>query len=152
MDKTLITNNKAHINYFEIDKYECGIVLKGNEVKSLFNSQANITDSYVLISHDEAYIVNMYIAPYEKHNTFYKILPTRRRKLLLNKSEIIKISHQIKKYHLTLIPTIAYVKNNKIKINVILAKHKKSHDKRNDIKNKQNDRYLSKVAKYIKQI
>lgn len=131
--KVLVINKKANFNYNVLDTYEAGIELKGVEVKSLQSKNASINESYITFKKDEAYILNMHIAPYENGNIF-NVDPNRTRKLLLHKHEIIKLQLQIKKDSITLIPLKIYWKKNKIKVLIGLAKGKNVVDKRNTIK------------------
>ena len=89
-DKLLVNNSKAKFLYFLEDFLECGIELKGSEIKSIRKNGASLHDSYVIIRNEEAFILNMNIAPYEQGNMFNHE-PNRTRKLLLHKNEIIKI-------------------------------------------------------------
>lgn len=143
--KLLLPNKKINLNYFVIDSYECGIVLKGNEIKSLVKSNASIDQAFAVTSiNDEIYLINMYIKPFENNNTFKKIDPTRRRKLLLNKQEIIKIKYLVQKQKLVLIPIEIYLLNRHIKVKLGLCKHKMQSDKRLDIKKRDMDRVIKK--------
>ncbi|MGL5591229.1 MAG: SsrA-binding protein SmpB [Mycoplasmoidaceae bacterium] len=134
--KIILKNKKASFNYFILDKYEAGIELKGVEVKSIYNKKLSLDESYVTISKGEVWIVNMHISPYEQGNR-YNQDPLRKRKLLLHKKEILKISTRIKKEGLTLIPTMLYWSGKKIKVEIGLAKGKKLHDKRDSLKKKE---------------
>ncbi|WPL38437.1 SsrA-binding protein SmpB [Malacoplasma iowae] len=131
--KILVFNKKANFNYTISDTYEAGIELKGVEVKSLQSKNASINESYITFIKNEAFIINMHIAPYENGNIF-NVDQDRRRKLLLHKHEIIKLQLQIKKDSITLVPLKVYWKRNKIKVLIGLAKGKNVVDKRNTIK------------------
>ncbi len=131
--KILVINKKANFNYTISDTYEAGIELKGVEVKSLQSKNASINESYITFVKNEAYIINMHIAPYENGN-IYNVDQDRRRKLLLHKHEIIKLQLQIKKDSITIVPLKVYWKKNKIKVLIGLAKGKNVVDKRNTIK------------------
>ncbi|MDR3163815.1 MAG: SsrA-binding protein [Mycoplasmataceae bacterium] len=141
--KILFSNKKINLNYLILERYECGIVLEGSEVKSLINANGSIDEAFAIISNQQLYIINMYIAPY-LYNTTAKIDSYRRRKLLMHKNEIQKISYQIKKQHLTLVPAKIYIQNNVIKIEIALAKHKNSKDKRETIKDRDAKRETKK--------
>jgi SsrA-binding protein len=144
MSRIIFPNKKINLNYHVIDTYEAGISLKGNEVKSLVSGNGNIDESFGIISKNkEMFLLNMYIPPFQHDSKIDKLEPTRKRKLLLNKDEIKKIDYQIKKEKLTIIPTKVYFKNDKIKIELAIAKHKNIKDKRYDIK-KRNDERISK--------
>ena len=131
--KTLATNRKARHEYFIEETYECGIELKGTEVKSIRQGKVNLTDGYASVDNSEVFIKQVHISPYEQGNSFYKLDPMRPRKLLLHKSEIRKLigATTIKGY--SLIPLNMYLKNGKVKVELALAKGKKLYDKRDTI-------------------
>jgi SsrA-binding protein len=128
--KVLIKNKKAWHEYFIEDKYEAGIALVGNEVKSIRAGSANIKDAYVRIKDGEAFIYNMHISPYEKASSWSTQEPLRVRKLLLHKREIIKLLSFVMQKGFTLVPLTVYLKKGKVKIEVGAAKGKKLYDKR----------------------
>jgi SsrA-binding protein len=132
--KILFTNKKFNLNYQADAKYECGIVLVGNEIKSLVQANAGIDEAFGIIRNGQLYLLNMYIAKYEHANTFTKYNPTKKRKLLLHKHEITNIDYLLKKKKYLLIPTKVYFHHHKIKIELCLAKHKNAHDKRQTLK------------------
>lgn len=131
--KLLVSNKNAHRNYFIEDEFEAGIVLHGTEVKSLSHAQANMNDAYVYIKDGEAFILNMYIAPFKEGNRS-NVDPYATRKLLLHKSQILKLTQWATKDSLTIVPIKAYWSQGHIKILIGLGKGKKLHDKREDIK------------------
>ena len=131
--KVEIINKKAYFNCFISQEIESGIVLKGTEIKSVKKGSVNITDSFIRIKNNEAYIINMFIEKYDEGNIFNHN-PTRERKLLLHKKEIKKLEAEITKDNYTLIPLKLYLKNNKAKLLIALAKGKKIYDKRESIK------------------
>lgn len=133
--KILTTNKNANRNYEILDKYEAGIELFGTEVKSISKANCSINEAYITFIHNEAFIINMHVAPYE-HGNIQNKDPYRNRKLLLNKREILKIDFQHKKDRLTVIPLKVYWSKGKIKIEIALARGKKLHDKREDMKKK----------------
>lgn len=141
--KTLVTNKNAFRNYEIIDTYEAGIELFGTEVKSIAKANCSIDNCYVTFIKNEAYIINMHVAPYEQGNIQNKD-PLRNRKLLLHKNEILKIGFNVKKDRLTCIATKVYWSKRKIKIQIALAKGKKLHDKRMDLKKKDQMKELRK--------
>lgn len=144
--KVITTNRKAHFNYFLSDFLECGIELKGTEIKSLRNNNANINDAYVIIKNNEAYILNMFIAQYDKGNIFnHEELRTR--KLLLHKKEILKLSYRTVKDGYTIIPTKVYLSKGRCKVEIALAKGKKNFDKRETIKNREEAIKINKAIK-----
>lgn len=142
-----ILNRKARHDYFIKEEYECGIVLKGTEIKSIREGNCNIQDSYGIIKKNELYILNMFIGEYKEGNIFNH-QETRTRKLLMHKKEILKLSNKITLEGYTLIPLKVYFKNNKAKILLGLCKGKKDYDKRESIKERDIKRELEKKIKY----
>lgn len=132
----LIANNKkAYHDYFIEETYEAGIALAGTEVKSLRMGKCSIKESFIGIDHEEVYIYQMHISPYEKGNIFNKN-PLRTRKLLLHKYEINKLIGKQKVKGYTLVPLKVYFKDSLVKIEIGLARGKKLYDKRDDIAKK----------------
>ena len=144
--KVLITNKKAHFNYFLSDFLECGIELSGTEIKSIKNHGCSINEAFVVIKNNEAFIINMNIAPYEKGN-IYNHDPLRNRKLLLHKQEILKLNNKVIRDGYTLIPTKVYLKKGMCKIEIALGKGKKLYDKRETIKQRDDERHIAKALK-----
>lgn len=140
-----IRNPDAYRNYDISEKIECGIVLKGSEIKSIRSGNSSLKDSYGIIKNGECYILNMYIKPYE--NGMFNPEPTRNRKLLLHKREIIKIESLIKQQGLSFIPIKMYFKNQNVKILMGLGKGKKLYDKRQDIAKRDVKRKLDRIKK-----
>ena len=141
--KLIAQNKKAHFNYFLSDFTECGIELKGTEIKSLRVSGSSINDSYIVIRNGNAEIINMYIKPYD-HGNLFNHDPLRNRQLLLHKKEIKWFEIKIKQGGFTVVPTRVYFKNGKAKVEIALAKGKKLYDKRETIKQRDLSRELSK--------
>ncbi len=142
-----IENRKARYDYFIEDSYECGIVLKGTEIKSIRDGKANIKDSYGMIKNNELYLLNMHISPYESGNIFNHE-ERRTRKLLVNKKEIFKIKDKVNLEGYTLVPLKIYFKNGKAKVQLAIAKGKKTYDKRETIKQRDIDNYNKKTSQY----
>lgn len=134
-----ILNRKARFNYFIIDEIEAGIELKGTEIKSIRNGKASIEDAYARIKNREVFLTNMFIAKYEEGNRFNHD-ERRERKLLLHKSEIIKLSKKLELDNYTLVPLKLYFKKNHAKILLGLCKGKKLYDKRETIKKRDLER------------
>ncbi|MBQ4526594.1 MAG: SsrA-binding protein SmpB [Clostridia bacterium] len=130
--KVIAQNKKAYHDYFIEEKYECGIELAGTEVKSLRLGQVNIKDSYASVDKGEVWLKGMHISPYEKGNIFNRD-PLRERRLLMHKYEIRKLIGKIKEQGYSLVPTSVYLKGQRIKIELGLAKGKKNYDKREAI-------------------
>ena len=134
--KKLIANNKKVFHdYFIEETYEAGIVLHGTEVKSLRMGKCSIKESFLRIENGDMWIYGMHVSPYEKGNIFNKD-PLRTRKLLLHRSEIMKLVGKVKEKGYTLVPIEVYFKDGKAKIEIGLAKGKKLYDKREDIAKK----------------
>jgi SsrA-binding protein len=131
-EKVLITNRKALHDYFIIETYEVGIALKGTEVKSLRLGNANLQDSFALIKNGEVWLGSMHISPYDQAN-INNHEAKRERKLLLHKKEIRRIYGKLQEKGCTLIPLRIYLKKNTIKVELAIAKGKKSYDKREAI-------------------
>lgn len=130
-----ILNRKARFNYTILKEIECGIELKGTEIKSIRQGSANMSDAYARIKNREIFIINMHISKYEEGNIFNHE-ETRSRKLLLHKKEIIKLEKEIIQNNYTLIPLKLYFVRGKAKILLGLAKGKKLYDKRQSEKEK----------------
>lgn len=146
MSKTIIDNRKARHDYYLLEKFEAGIVLVGTEVKSLRAGRANLKDSYAQIDDGELFLYNMHISPYEQGN-IYNVDPTRKRKLLMHKKEIMRLLGKIKEKGLTLVPTKIYFSRGKVKVEIALAQGKKLHDKRSAQKEKDAQREIDKAMK-----
>ena len=141
-----IKNKKASFDYFIEEEIECGIVLKGTEIKSIRNGQANIKDCYAIIKNNEVFLLNMYIAKYNDASIFNHD-ERRTRKLLLNKKEILKLRDKVEISGYTLVPIKLYFKGNKAKILLGVCKGKKNYDKRESIKEKDIKREIEKSLK-----
>lgn len=128
-----IVNRQANYNYYILETYVAGIVLKGTEIKSIREGKCNIKDSYAIIRNNEAFLINAHISAYEKGNIFNHE-ETRTRKLLLNKKEIYKMRDKVEIEGNTLIPLKIYFVKNKAKIQIGICKGKKNYDKRESIK------------------
>lgn len=133
--KLIANNKKAYHDYFIEEKYECGIELFGTEVKSIRMGRCSIKEAYVSIDHGEAFVEGMNISPYEKGNIFNRD-PLRRKRLLLHKSEINKLTGQVQMKGYTLMPLQVYLKGGRVKLEIGLARGKKLYDKREDLKKK----------------
>ncbi len=141
-----IKNKKAYFDYFIEEEIEAGIVLKGTEIKSIRDGLAHLKDSYAIIRNNEIFLLNMYIGKYSDAGVFNHE-ERRTRKLLLNKSEILKLRDKIEITGYTLVPLKLYFKNNKAKILLGLGKGKKNYDKRESIKKNDIKRELDKTLK-----
>ncbi len=147
MSKTLAKNRRAKHDYFIEEYFEAGIVLEGNEVKSIKQTRVSIKESFCQVRNNEVFIVGMHVTPYEYGNNFSKLDPTRTRKLLLNKVEIRKINQKINEKGYALIPLEVKEVRGLIKVDIGLAKGKKLYDKRQDLKEKDDKRNIERVLK-----
>ena len=127
--KIICLNRKASFNYFFIEFFEAGIVLKGSEVKSLRDGKGSIADSYAIDNNGELYLINSHI-PFYRQSSYNNHDPKSERKLLLKKKEINKLVGKINQEGLTIIPTKLYFLKGKVKIEIAIAKGKKLYDKR----------------------
>ncbi len=131
-----IKNREINFKYEIIEKFECGIELKGTEVKSVRDGMANLKDSFALIRDNEIMLKNMHISPYD-HGNIYNVNPTRDRKLLVHKKEILKMLNYIKQGGYTLVPSRVYTKGRWFKVELCICKGKKLFDKREFLKEKE---------------
>ncbi len=127
-----ILNRRASYDYFIEDRYEAGLALTGTEVKSLRGGHANIREAYARIDGGEAWLWNAHISPYES-GSYTNHDPMRRRKLLLHRRELGQLTGFVKRPGYTLVPLRIYFKNNRAKVEIGVARGKKSYDKREAI-------------------
>ncbi len=140
-------NREAKARYEILERLEAGIVLEGSEVKALRNKvNVSFKDSFVRIEGGEAWLHNLYIAPY-RYASIKPPDPLRKRKLLLHKREILRLYSKVQEKGLTLIPTRLYFKNGKVKVEIALVKGKKLHDRRQELKERAIKRELEREFK-----
>ena len=144
--KILATNKKARHDYFIDEVYECGIELKGTEVKSIRQGRINLKEGYASVDNSEVFLKQVHISPYDQGNRF-NVDPLRTRKLLLHKAEIRKLigATTIKGY--SLVPMSVYLKNGRVKLELGLGKGKKLYDKRQDLAKKDAMRRIESESK-----
>ena len=128
-----IKNKKANYDYFIEESIECGIELKGTEIKSLRKGSADIKDCFAIVKNNEVFLLNMYIAKYEEGNRFNHD-ERRTRKLLLHKKEIKKIKEKVEREGYSLIPIKVYLLRGRAKLLLGVCRGKKNYDKRETIK------------------
>ena len=138
-DKVIATNREAYHNYHILETFEAGIQLMGTEVKSARDGRVNLKDAYVMVRDGEAWMLNAHISPYS-HGNRQNHEPTRDRRLLMHKREIIRLQSKIKEKGLTIVPTKLYFKGNLIKCELGIARGKKLYDKREDEARKTQER------------
>jgi SsrA-binding protein len=142
-----IKNKRASYKYQLGDEFTAGIQLTGTEIKSIRNGKAGIGDAYCRFTGDELYVVNMYIQEYEQ-GTHYNHEPRRVRKLLLNRSELNKIHRKVKNDGVTVVPVLLFISERGFaKLKIAIAKGKKLHDKRDDLKKKDHRREIDRNNK-----
>ncbi|HKL94832.1 MAG TPA: SsrA-binding protein SmpB [Haploplasma sp.] len=144
--KIIARNKTASFNYFLEEKYEAGLKLVGSEIKSIRLGKVSINEAYITFKNNEAFITNMHIAAYEQANR-YNHQETRPRKLLLNKKEIINLVVKSKEQGYSVIPVNLYIKNGLAKVEIALAKGKKDYDKRETLRNRDQEMRMKKVIK-----
>ena len=127
--KILSDNRKARYNYFLFDKYECGLVLTGTEVKSARTGRIQLQDSFAEVTGNEVWLCNAHFSPYS-HGNRANHDAVRRRKLLMHRAEINKLVNKSRDRGFTLVPTKIYLKDGLVKCEIAVAKGKKQHDKR----------------------
>jgi SsrA-binding protein len=139
IQKVIVTNRRATFDYTIDDRFEGGLVLVGSEVKSMRAGKVELVDAYAAVENDELWLRQMYIAPFEQASAFPHE-PRRARKVLVKASEIARIDRAVSRDGMTLIPLRLYFRRGKVKVELGLAKGKKTHDKRADIAAKTADR------------
>jgi SsrA-binding protein len=144
--KTIATNRKAYHDYFLEDTQEAGIVLTGTEIKSVRESRVNLRDSYVQIRGRQAWLVNVHIAPYmagSRENPD----PMRDRKLLLHRQQIVRLEAAVQEKGLTIVALRMYLKDNRAKVEIALARGKHLYDKRESLARKEAQRTVQREMK-----
>jgi SsrA-binding protein len=144
---TIALNKKARFDYFVENEFEAGLVLLGWEVKSLRAGKINLSDAHVIIKYGEAFLLGAQIQPLSTASTHLTPDSTRTRKLLLHKRELNQLIGTVERQGYTLVPLSLYWRKNKVKMKVALAKGKKTHDKRDTIKNRDWDRDRERIMK-----
>ncbi|MDQ1722859.1 MAG: SsrA-binding protein [Pseudonocardiales bacterium] len=142
--KMIAQNKKARHDFLVVDTFECGIVLMGTEVKSLRLGRASLIDGFATIDNGEVFLHNVHIPEYA-FGSWTNHTPRRVRKLLLHKGEILRLIGKIKESGLTLVPLALYFVEGKVKVELALAKGKKTYDKRQDLAKRDADREISRV-------
>ncbi len=144
--KDIAVNRKARFDFHILDVYETGIALKGTDVKSAREGLVTLKDSFGKVDNGEVFLYNMHISPYS-HGSYANADPTRKRKLLLHKNEIERLTGKLSIGGLVLVPLKVYLKGNLIKVELALAKSKKNFDKREAIKKREVERDLKSTLK-----
>lgn len=145
--KAFATHRKARFDYEVLDTFEAGIMLSGQEVKSIRNGKAKLEGAYIIIRGNEVFITGMHITPYQVANTPKDYEPEQIRKLLLSKKEISILDQKTNTDRLTVIPLKLYNHNQKIKVEIAVVRGKKKQDKRNTLKDRDNKREIDRTLK-----
>ncbi len=143
----LAENRKALFNYKELERFQAGIVLTGQEVKSIRSGRLGLAGSFVTLKGEEVFWIGAHIPPYQPKNLQEGYSPERTRKLLLTKPEIKHLIGQARQKGLTMIPTKVYTGGNKIKLEFVLAKGRSKIDKREKIKKREVEREIRRTFK-----
>lgn len=144
--KIVAQNKKARHDYAISESFEAGMVLQGTEVKSIRLGKVNLKDSYAKVENGEVFLYNCHISPYEK-SAYFNHDPERRRKLLLNRREIRKLTGRVEEKGLTLVALKVYFKNGLAKVELGLARGKKVHDRRQDMAKRDAEREMDRAYK-----
>lgn len=146
-DNTIARNKKAYHDYFIDEHLEAGLALQGWEVKSLRAGRGQLLESYVLLRSGEAFLFNCHITPLQSASTHVVADPSRNRKLLLHRHELSRLIGSVERQGYTLMPLALYWKNNRVKVDIGVAKGKKQHDKRATEKAKDWDREKQRILR-----
>jgi SsrA-binding protein len=142
--KVIASNRKARHDYTILDTYEAGVVLVGTEVKSLRLGRASLVDSFATVDDGEVWLRGLHIPEYDR-GTWTNHEPRRTRKLLLHKSEILRLIGKTKESGLSLVPLAMYFKDGKVKVEIGLGRGKKAYDKRQALAKRDAEREISKA-------
>lgn len=144
--KIVAANRRALHDYFIDERFEAGIVLTGTEIKSIREGRINLREGYARITGDEAWLLNVHIAPYE-HGNRYNHEPLRERKLLLHRNEISSLVAKVRQRGYTMVPLSVYLKHGKAKIELGLARGKREYDKRESISRREAQRDIDRALR-----
>jgi SsrA-binding protein len=146
-DPRIADNKKALFNYHIEERYECGMVLEGWEVKALREGKVQLTDGYVLIREGELFLIGCQVNPLRTASTHVRADSARIKKLLLHKEEIQRLIGKVEQKGFTLVPLNLHWKNGRVKCEIALAKGKAEHDKRDTIKEREGKREVERAMK-----
>jgi SsrA-binding protein len=147
-DQVAIRNRRARYDYHVLDSFECGIVLAGSEVKSIRAGHANLQDGYARVEHGEVWLHGMHISPYEFSTG--DLEPVRPRKLLLHRKQIDELARATAERGVTLVPLRVYFKDGRAKVELAVAKGKRSYDKRRAIAERDAKRETERAMKGLR--
>ncbi len=144
---TKATNRRVRFDYHLLDDFEAGIVLKGSEIKSIRDAKVDISNAYVRISDDEAWLMNAYIAPYEAAGVWTQHEPLRERKLLLRRKEIEFLRGRVEQQGLTIVVQRVYIVRGVAKVAISLARGKTHGDRRESIRRRDQERDMARAMR-----
>jgi len=144
--RVVATNRKARYDYRILDTYEAGMVLTGSEVKSVRAGRVNLRDSYVAVREGELWLLNCHIAPYDQASRLNHE-PRRERKLLMHRRQIDRLARDVEEPGHTVVPLRMYLKNNRAKVEIALARGKRQYDKRQAIAKRETERQIRRALK-----
>lgn len=144
---TYVTNRKAKFDFEFLERFEAGLVLSGQEVKSIRGGKAKLEGGYVLVRGGEAFLVNASVAPYQPANSPKEYDPERPRKLLLSRKELARLESASEQQGLTIVPIRWYNNKQRLKLEIALARGKKKQDKRESIKKRETKRTIERILK-----
>jgi SsrA-binding protein len=145
--KIVADNRQARFLYEILETYEAGIELVGTEVKSIRAGKANLRDGYGLLRNGEIWLLNAHISPHTSTSQYFNHEPTRTRRMLMHKQEIRKLIGKVEQQGLTLVPLKMYLKKGRVKLTIALVRGKKLHDKRDDLKKRDDKRDMDRAMK-----
>ncbi len=145
-EQVIARNKKAYHDYFVLETYEAGIELYGTEIKSIRNGRVNLKDSFCSVDNGEMFAIGLHISPYEQGNIFNRD-PLRKKKLIKNKKEIMKLFGQSQQQGLSIVPLQLYIINGRAKLEIGLCKGKKLHDKREVAAKRDAERTIDRALK-----
>ena len=147
--KTIVSNRRAHHDYYVLEKFEAGIELRGTEVKSLRGGHMVLKDSYADIIDGQLFLVGAHISPYEQ-GTAWNHEPERTRRLLMHRREIDRLDAQVSEKGLTLVPLSVYFKEGRAKVELGLCRGKQTIDKRHSIREREVKREMERAVKGVR--
>ena len=144
---TLATNRKAKFDYERLDSYEAGLVLTGQEVKSIRDGGAKIDAGHIVVRNDELWLIGANIAPYKRASKIEDYDPAQSRKLLMHKKETQQLIGKLSEKGLTAVPISLYTRGNRIKLELWLARGKKAFEKKQKIKDRDVNRETNRILR-----
>ncbi len=145
-EKNIAVNRKAYHDYAILERYEAGIALQGSEIKSIREGRVSLREGYVTIRDGEAWLVNVHIAPYDMAG-YAQHEARRERKLLLHRKQIHELAAAVRAKGLTIVPLRVYLRDNRAKIEIALARGKKQYDKRAALAEREAQRTMERAVR-----